>query len=77
MQRLVFLESTGCSKQDGPYWFTSEEHLAQQDDKFLEPFVDKPKLTSELRKELVEAGASIGRGNTMTDLQHLAQENLS
>ena len=75
MQMLVFPESNGCSEQDGPYWLTCEERLARRDDKFLEPFVDKEKSTSELRKDLIDAGVNIGRGNARTDLQRLAQEN--
>jgi hypothetical protein len=52
MQMLVFPESTRCFEQDDPYWLlvTSEEHLARRDNTFLEPFVDKAKSTSELRK---------------------------
>ncbi len=75
MQMLVFPESNGCCDQDGPYWLTSEERLERRDDKFLEPFLDKAKTTSELRKELADAGVSIGRGNAMGNLQRLAQEN--
>jgi hypothetical protein len=41
----------------------------------LEPFLDKAKTTSELRKEMADAGVSIGRGNTMGNLERLAQEN--
>jgi hypothetical protein len=37
--------------------------------------LDKAKTTSELRKELADAGISIGRGNAMGDSQRLAQEN--
>jgi hypothetical protein len=69
VQMLVFPESTGCSEEDGPYWLTSEERLERQDDQFLEPFLDKAKTTSELRKELADADVSIGRGNTMGNLQ--------
>jgi hypothetical protein len=72
---LVFPESAGCSEEDGPYWLTSEERLERRDDKFLEPFLDKAKTTSELRKELADAGVSIGRGNAMGNLHRLAQEN--
>jgi hypothetical protein len=50
VQILVFPESTGCSEQDGPYWLTSEERRNRRDDKFLKPFLDKAKTTSELRK---------------------------
>jgi hypothetical protein len=75
MQILVFLKSNGCSEQDGPYWLTCEERLASWDDKFLEPFVDKQKSASKLRKDLIDAGVSIGRGKARMDLQRLAQEN--
>jgi hypothetical protein len=41
----------------------------------IEPFFDKAKTTSELRKEMADAGVSIGRGNAMGNLRRLAQEN--
>jgi hypothetical protein len=75
VQMLVFPESTRCSEEDGPYWLTYEERLRRRDDKFLEPFLDKAKTTSELRKELADAGVSIGRGNAMENWQRLAQDN--
>ncbi len=36
--------------------------------------MDKAKTTSELRKELADAGVNIGRGKPMENLQRLAQE---
>jgi hypothetical protein len=59
---LVFSESTGCSEEDGPYWLTSEERLKRRDDKFLEPFLDKAKTTSELRKEWLMLASALREG---------------